>query len=146
MSLAAPTPKQMSSSVWSDFFFSVAQQPNSCECRITVEVSRSHTHTLRHTYSVGLLRASDQLVAEAGTYTTYNQHNRPCPQRDSNSRSQQSRGDRPTLFLWRRTPQQILRTHRSLKAYCAILVIKMERKISGFFFIFPSNGVPVELN
>jgi hypothetical protein len=107
--------------------------------------THTHTHTLRHKNSVGLLRDSDQLVAEAGTYTTYNQHNRPCPQRDSNSRSQQSRGDRPTLFfLWRRTPQQILRTHRSLKAYCATLVIKMERKISSFFFIFPSNGVPVE--
>ena len=31
--------------------------------------------------------------------------------------------------LWRRASQQKLRTHRSLKAYCAILVIKMKRKM-----------------
>jgi hypothetical protein len=35
-------------------------------------------------------------------------------------------------FLWRRAPQQQLRTHRSLKAYCATLVMKMNRKIIIF--------------
>ena len=33
-------------------------------------------HTNTHTHSVGLLLASDQLVAEAATYTTHNKHNR----------------------------------------------------------------------
>jgi hypothetical protein len=39
-------------------------------------------------------------------------------------------------FLWRRFPQQILRTHRSLKAYCANLVMKMKKKIIRFFSFF----------
>jgi hypothetical protein len=42
---------------------------------------------------------------------------------------------------WRRSPQQMLRTHRSLKAYCATLWWRW----SGIF-IFPSNGAPVEWN
>jgi hypothetical protein len=49
-------------------------------------------------------------------------------------------------FILRRVPQQKLRTHRSLKAYCATLVMKMKmRKMISFSF-FPSNGAPVEWN
>ena len=55
-------------------YFSVAQQPNSGPGRLTVDVSRSHT--IRHIHSLGLLRPSDQLVAEAATYTTHNKHKR----------------------------------------------------------------------
>jgi hypothetical protein len=44
-------------------------------------------------------------------------------------------------FFFRRAPQQKLRTHRSLKAYCATLWWRYK-----FFFIFPSNGAPVEWN
>jgi len=43
---------------------------------------------------------SDQLVAEAATYTTHNKHNRPtseCSQRDSNPQSQLSIDRRPYL-------------------------------------------------
>jgi hypothetical protein len=38
--------------------------------------------------------------------------------------------------LWRRAPQQMLRTHRSLKAYFATLVMKMKRKMISFFSFF----------
>jgi hypothetical protein len=40
------------------------------------------------------------------------------------------------IFLWRRAQQQKLRTHRSLKAYCATLVMKTKRKMISFFFSF----------
>jgi hypothetical protein len=40
-----------------------------------------------------------------------------------------------------RTPQQMLRTHRSLEAYCATLWWRW-----SVFFVFPSNGAPVEWN
>jgi hypothetical protein len=49
-------------------------------------------------------------------------------------------------FLWRRAPQQKLRTHRSLEAYCATLWWRWRERWSLFFFIFPSNGAPVEWN
>jgi hypothetical protein len=39
------------------------------------------------------------------------------------------------FFLWWRAPQQMLRTHRSLKASCATLVMKMKRKIIIFSFL-----------
>jgi hypothetical protein len=42
-------------------------------------------------------------------------------------------GNDPTSFSFRRAPQQKLRTHRSLKAYCATLVVKMKRKMISFF-------------
>ena len=32
-----------------------------------------------------------------------------------------------------RAPQQMLRKHRSLKAFCATLVMKMNRKVISFF-------------
>jgi hypothetical protein len=37
----------------------------------------------------------------------------------------------------------MLQTRRSLEAYCATFVMKMKGKMIGFF-IFPSNGAPVE--
>ena len=40
---------------------------------LIVEASRSHSDT---PYSVGLLWTSDQLVAEADSYTTHNKHKR----------------------------------------------------------------------
>jgi hypothetical protein len=45
------------------------------------------------------------------------------------------------FFNWR-APQQMLRTHRSLKAYCTTLWWRW----LIFFSVFPSNGAPVELN
>jgi hypothetical protein len=55
-------------------FFSAAQQPKLGLGRLIVEVSRSHI--IRHTHPVGLLWTSDQLDAEAATYTTHNRHKR----------------------------------------------------------------------
>jgi hypothetical protein len=55
-------------------FCYVAQQAKLGPGRLTVEVSRSHT--IVHTHPVGLLCTSDQLVAEAATYTTHNKHKR----------------------------------------------------------------------
>jgi hypothetical protein len=48
------------------------------------------------------------------------------------------------FFLWWRAPQQKLRTHRSLEAYCATLWWRW--KIISLFFIFRSNGATVEWN
>jgi hypothetical protein len=48
-------------------------------------------------------------------------------------------GEEGWLFL--RSPQQMLRTHRSLEAYCATLWQKWL-----VFFVFPCNGAPVEWN
>jgi len=36
----------------------------------------THTHTHTHTHLVGFLRMSDQPIAEAATYTTYNKPRR----------------------------------------------------------------------
>jgi hypothetical protein len=47
------------------------------------------------------------------------------------------------FFLWRRAPQQMLRTHHSLKAYCATCD---EDKIWSVSSFFPSNGTTVEWN
>jgi hypothetical protein len=48
-----------------------------------------------------------------------------------------------TLFFYSwRAPQQTLRKHRSLEAYCAILKVKM----IVIFCPFPTNGAPVEWN
>jgi hypothetical protein len=46
-----------------------------------------------------------------------------------------------SLFLWWRAPQQMLRTHRNLEAYCVTLWWR-----SLNFFFFPSNGALVEWN
>ena len=61
--------------------------------RLIVEVSRSHT--ISHAYPVVLLSTSDQLIAEADTYTTKPRVKHPCDQRDSKPRYQQSRDCRP---------------------------------------------------
>jgi hypothetical protein len=60
-----------------NFFFLVVvvvEQINLAVGRLVVEVSRSHTdtHTPTHTYSAGLLKTSDQLVAEDVSDTTHN--------------------------------------------------------------------------
>jgi hypothetical protein len=46
------------------------------------------------------------------------------------------------FFLWWRAPQQKLRTHRSLEAYCATLWWRW----LVIFRFFPRNGTPVEWN
>jgi hypothetical protein len=62
--------------------------------RLLDEVSRSHTHT--HTHIHGRTNGTnDQLVAEAASYTINTKDEHPCPQRDSNSRSQDSSALRP---------------------------------------------------
>jgi hypothetical protein len=48
----------------------------------------------------------------------------------------------PILFFYWRVPQQMLRTHRSLEAYCA----NMWWRWLLFFFAFPCNGAPIEWN
>ena len=50
-------------------FVHVAQQPNWGVGRLIVDVSRSLT--VRRTHPVGLLRTSDQLVAQAAAYSTH---------------------------------------------------------------------------
>jgi hypothetical protein len=45
------------------------------------------------------------------------------------------------LFFWRRAPQQMLQTHRSLEAYCATLWWRWL-----VFSVFPCNGAAVEWN
>ena len=52
--------------------FFVARQPKSSVGRLIVKVPRSHTIRHTHTHTVGLVRRSDQLVAEAVIYTTHN--------------------------------------------------------------------------
>jgi hypothetical protein len=57
----------------------------------------THTHTHTHTHTVGLLWASDQLMAESATYTRHDKHKIRIftLSRDSNPRFQQSSGRRP---------------------------------------------------
>jgi hypothetical protein len=58
--------------------FSVAQQPNLSLGRLTVKVYGSHT--IINTHLVWLPQMSDQLFAEAATYTTPNKCDKhPCP-------------------------------------------------------------------
>ena len=57
----------------SEFFFYLAQQPNSDLGRL-VEVSRPHA--IGHTQTVSLFWTSEWLVAEVATYTTHNKDNR----------------------------------------------------------------------
>jgi hypothetical protein len=78
----------------SNIFFSVAQQPNSGLGRLVVKVSRSHT--IRYTQPVGLPWTSDQLIAEAATYTTNTRDKHPCSEGVSNPQSHQSSGRQPT--------------------------------------------------
>jgi hypothetical protein len=46
------------------------------------------------------------------------------------------------FFLWWSAPQQMLRAHRSLEAYCATLWWRW----LVLFFVSPCNGAPVEWN
>jgi hypothetical protein len=57
------------------------QQPTSDIGHFFVEVCSSHIlrHTHTHTYMLGLLRTSDQVVAEAAIYTKHNKHDRQVP-------------------------------------------------------------------
>ena len=47
--------------------------------RLIVQISSSLTIRRTHTHTVELLSTSDQLVAEADTYTSHNKHKRPTP-------------------------------------------------------------------
>jgi hypothetical protein len=57
---------------------------------------------------------------------------------------------RDDFFCGEGAPQLLLRTHRSLKAYCATRVMKMKMKLrmrlSSLLPSFTSNGAPVEWN
>jgi hypothetical protein len=68
---------------------------NSGHDLLILDVSRSHTTTHQ---SVRLLWTSDQLVTETSTwhYTTITKEKLPCFWWDSNTRSQQASGHRPT--------------------------------------------------
>ena len=67
---------------------------------LTVEVSRSHSDT---PHSVGLLRTSHQLVAYTSTWqqTTLKRDWHLCLRSDSNSKSLQAKGRRPTPQAFR---------------------------------------------
>jgi hypothetical protein len=74
----------------------MAQQPLGGLGLLNIEVSRSHTLDTPH--SVGLLWTSDQPDAETSTlqHTTLTRDSHPCHRRDSNPKSQQQSGRRPT--------------------------------------------------
>ena len=76
--------------------FFLAQQPPVGHGLLIHEVSRPHNDT---TQSVGLLWTSDQFVAKPlpdNTQHSQQTDRRPCPRWDSNPRSQQANGRRPT--------------------------------------------------
>jgi hypothetical protein len=62
------------------FIFSVKQQPKSglgeSSLLRFLDLSLTHKHTHTHIHTVGLLRTSDQPLAEVATYTTNNKHKR----------------------------------------------------------------------
>ena len=60
-----------------NFSFSLAQLFISGLGNLVVEpLDHTHARTHTHTHTVGLLGTSDQLAAEAASYTTHNQHKR----------------------------------------------------------------------
>jgi len=60
--------------------------------------THTNTHAPTHTHPIGLLRTSNQLIAEAVTQTTHDTRNKlPCPQRDSNMLSHPLQTARPPL-------------------------------------------------
>jgi hypothetical protein len=63
--------------------------------------SRSQTITHTHTHPVGPLSPSDKLIVEAATCTTGTGDEHSCRQWDSNPRSQESSGCRPTPYTAR---------------------------------------------
>ena len=99
---------------------SVVQQPNSGLDRLTLKVSRSHT--TRHTQAVGLLSTSDQLVAEAATYTKHYKHKRQT--------SLSSAG-----FEHRAASNLRLRTHGHLDKYVLYLSIFFSHTFYGFIAV-----------
>ena len=100
---------------------SVALQNKSVFFRLLYN-ARARTHT--HTHTVWLLWTSDQLIAQAYTYTTNTRKDHPCPQRDLNPQSQISSGLRPhsrrcAVFLSTRPVQPIARRqHFARKTEC----------------------------
>ena len=78
----------------------MARQPMVGLRLLIVEVSISHTDT---PHSVRLFRMSDRPVAETSTWqhTALTRGGYPCPQRESNSQSQQASGRRPTPWTAR---------------------------------------------
>jgi hypothetical protein len=78
-------------------FFSLALEPNSDLGPLIVEVSRSHTtrHTrTRQDSCERVISFSHRPLPAQHTVSIRDEH--PCPPRDSNSRSPQSSGRRPT--------------------------------------------------
>jgi len=85
--------------IW--YFFTMVQQPPpSGPNPLIIEDSWSHSDT---PHSVGLLWTSDRPVAGTSTWqhTTLTTDTHPCPRRDSNPQSQQSRGRRLTSWTAR---------------------------------------------
>jgi len=77
------------------FFFAVALRPNAGHGLLILEFSRSHTvthHSRRH--SSGRAMSSSHRPLPDNTTLTTDKH--PCSRWDSNPRSQQARGRRPT--------------------------------------------------
>ena len=72
-------------------FVSVALQLITGLGRLVVEVSRSHTHNVQNS-SVRVIRLSLKPLPAQHTTNTKDEH--PCPQRESNPRSQLSSGRR----------------------------------------------------
>jgi len=74
----------------------LAQQPPVGKGLI-IEASRSHSDT---PHSVGLVWTSDQLDAETSTWqhAILTRRRHPCPRQDSNLKSQQAYGLRPTSY------------------------------------------------
>jgi len=85
--------------------------------RLNVDISRSLT--IRQTRPVVLLCTSDQLVTEAATctqHTTSTRDEHPCPQRVSNSRSQQSAAfDRKATLTLQITKAQSRPVHGAVR-------------------------------
>jgi hypothetical protein len=93
--------KSSGSIIYHQFFFYMALQPNHGLWPPHSRGFRDHTHDAPH--SIGLLWTSDQTVAETSTWqhTTLTTDKHPCHRWDSNSRSQQASGRRPTPWTAR---------------------------------------------
>jgi len=79
-------------------FFSLTARQAECAYHVSllvVKVSRLHSDT---PHSVGFLWTSDRLITQNSTWqhTTLTRDGHPCPRRDSNPKSQQANGRRPT--------------------------------------------------
>ena len=58
----------------SDLGLLIADDSGSLSLSLSLSHTHTHTHTHTHIHTVGLLRTSDQVVAEVATYTTHNKH------------------------------------------------------------------------